>query len=338
MAYKVLVTPAFFGRRNSAPIDLLSGAGCEVVPNPYRRTATEDEMCALVADVEAAIVSLDPVTEKVLASGPRLKVVARSGVGYDNIDIAAATRMGIFVTNVPGANSRAVAEMTFGLMLDVARRISMMDRRMRAGIWKGHVGFELGGKTLGVVGTGSIGKLVAELGAGLGMSVLCYSRTRDHTWACAVGAAYVSLDELLRVSDVVSLHIALTDSTRGLLSEREFSLMKPSAILINTSRGAIVDEDALFAALKEERLLGAGLDVFAEEPVRQSRLLELENVVLTPHISGLTAESAHAMAMGAATNVVAVLRGQMPENAVNARQMHRFRRRDNGPDSLEVIP
>jgi len=318
MAYKVLVTPAFFGRKDSAPIDLLIEAGCEVVPSPYRRTATEEEMCALVADVHAAIVSLDPVTEKVLASSPRLRIVARCGVGYDNIDVAAATRMGIFVTNVPGANSRAVAEMAFGLMFDVARRISMMDRRMRAGTWKGHVGFELGGKTLGVIGTGSIGKLVAELGAGLAMRALCYSRTRDCAWATAVGATYVSLDELLRASDVVSLHIALTDDTRSLLSQRELSLMKPSAILINTSRGAVVDEDALFAALREGRLSGAGLDVFAEEPIGRSRLLELESVVLTPHISGLTAESAHAMAMGAASSVVAVLCGRMPENAVNA--------------------
>ncbi len=318
MEYRVLVTPAFFGRKDSAPIDLLSEAGCEVVPSPYRRTATEDEMCVLVADVDAAIVSLDPLTEKVLAGGPRLKMVARCGVGYDNIDVVAATRMGILVTNVPGANSRAVAEMALGLMFDVARRISMMDRRMRAGIWKGHVGFELGGKTLGIIGTGSIGKLVAELGAGLGMRVLCYSRTHDGAWAGAVGTTYVSLDELLTASDVVSLHIALTDDTRNLLSERELALMKPSAILINTSRGAMVDENPLFAALKEGRLSGAGLDVFAEEPIGRSRLLELENVVLTPHTSGLTAESAHAMAMGAASSVVAVLRGRMPENAVNA--------------------
>ena len=321
MEYRVLVTPAFFGRKDSAPVDLLSEAGCEVVPSPYRRTATEDEMCELVADVDAAIVSLDPLTEKVLAGGPRLKMVARCGVGYDNIDVAAAARMGVFVTNVPGANSRAVAEMALGLMFDVARRISMMDRRMRAGIWKGHVGFELGGKTLGVVGTGAIGKLVAELGAGLGMRALCYSRTHNGAWAGAVGATYVSLDELLTASDIVSLHTALTDNTRNLLSGRELALMKPSAILINTSRGAIVDEEALFAALKEGRLSGAGLDVFAEEPIGRSRLLELENVVLTPHISGLTAESAHAMAMGAARNVVAVLRGQMPENAVNAPQV-----------------
>ena len=131
----------------------------------------------------------------------------------------------------------------------------------------------------------------------------------------------MSLDELLTASDIVSLHTALTDNTRNLLSGRELALMKPSAILINTSRGAIVDEEALFAALKEGRLSGAGLDVFAEEPIGRSRLLELENVVLTPHISGLTAESAHAMAMGAARNVVAVLRGQMPENAVNAPHM-----------------
>ncbi|HON42229.1 MAG TPA: phosphoglycerate dehydrogenase [Bacillota bacterium] len=318
MEYRVLVTPAFFGRKNLTPIHLLSEAGCEVVPNPHGRTATEDEMCALVADVDAAIVSLDRVTEKVLASGPRLRVVARCGVGYDNIDVAAATRMGIFVTNVPGANSRAVAEMTVGLMFDVARRISMMDRRMREGIWKGHVGFELGGKTLGIIGTGSIGKLVAELGVGLRMRVLCYSRTHDRIWADAIGAAYVSLDELLRTSDVVSLHIALTDDTRNLISERELSLMKPSAILINTSRGAALDEDALYVALREGRLSGAGLDVFVEEPLDQSRLLVLENVVLTPHISGLTVESAHAMAMGAARNVVAVLHGRTPENAVNA--------------------
>jgi D-3-phosphoglycerate dehydrogenase len=141
MEYRVLVTPAFFGRKNLTPIHLLGEAGCEVVPNPHGRTATEDEMCALVADVDAAIVSLDRVTEKVLASGPRLKVVARCGVGYDNIDVAAATRMGIFVTNVPGANSRAVAEMTVGLMFDVARRISMMDRRIRAVVPQG-IGFD----------------------------------------------------------------------------------------------------------------------------------------------------------------------------------------------------
>jgi D-3-phosphoglycerate dehydrogenase len=317
MAYRVLVAPPFFGRKNAAPFDLLREAGHEIVLNPHRRTATEGEMCALVTDVDAAIVSLDPVTEKVLSYGPRLKVVARAGVGYDNIDVEAATRRGIFVTNVPGANSRAVAEMALGLMFDVARRIAVMDKRVRAGVWKGHVGFELGGKALGIVGTGNIGRLVAELGAKLGMRVVCWSRTPDRNWAGAIGAVYVSLDELLQSADVVSIHIALTERTRNLLSQRELSLMKPSAILINTARGGIVDEDALFEALHEKRLAGAGLDVFADEPIAQSRLLELENVVLTPHVGGLTAESAHSISMGAARNVVAVLGGQTPENAVN---------------------
>lgn len=317
MAYKVLVTPRFFGRKNPEPIDLLKDAGCELVFNPHARFLSENEMCEMVRDVDAAIVSLDPVTGNVLKSGSRLKVVARAGVGYDNIDVAAATQMGILVTNVPGANSRAVAEMTLGLIFDVARRISLMDRRMRAGAWKGHIGFELCDKVLGIVGTGDIGRKVARLGAGIGMRILCHSRTQDQAWADEIGARYVPLDELLKASDVVSLHVALTEHTRNLISESELSLMKPSSILVNTSRGEVVDEAALFQALKDGRVLGAGLDVFAQEPVGQSPLVELDNVVLTPHCSGLTEDSAHAMSAGAAVNVVQALQGRTPDNAVN---------------------
>lgn len=300
---RVAITPRTFGR-DDEPVRLLRAAGFELVFNPYDRPLNEAEMAELLEEADAAIVGLDPVTERVLERASRLKVVSKYGVGLDNIDLEAARRRGVAVTNTPGTNSGAVAELAIGLMLDVARKISLSDREIRSGIWRRHPGFELAGKRLGLVGTGTIGREVAARIKGFGMEIVCYDKCPDPRWADRAGASYLSLEELFATSDVVSLHLPLTEETHHLVSDRLISLMKPTAILINTARGGIVDEEALLRALRERRIAGAGLDVFEAEPPGASPLCSLENVVLTAHIGAHTREAILAMGMAAARNVI----------------------------------
>ena len=303
MKKRVAITPRTFGR-DDEPVRLLRAAGFELVFNPYDRPLNEAEMAELLEEADAAIVGLDPVTERVLERASRLKVVSKYGVGLDNIDLEAARRRGVAVTNTPGTNSGAVAELAIGLMLDVARKISLSDREIRSGIWRRHPGFELAGKRLGLVGTGTIGREVAARIKGFGMEIVCYDKCPDPRWADRAGASHLSLEELFATSDVVSLHLPLTEETHHLVSDRLISLMKPTAILINTARGGIVDEEALLRALRERRIAGAGLDVFEAEPPGASPLCSLENVVLTAHIGAHTREAILAMGMAAARNVI----------------------------------
>ena len=224
-----------------------------------------------------------------LAALPDLALIAVFGTGTDNIDLEAASRLGIVVVNAPGANARSVAEHAIALTLAVARSVPQHDRAVRAGGWTHYEGLELEGKTFGVVGLGNIGRHTARLAAGLGMEVLAWSPTPDEARARACGARLVALDELLRTADVVSLSLALSERTRGLIGARELALLKPTAILINTARGALVDEAALVTALRERRIFGAGLDVFAEEPLPpDSPLWTAPNLLITPHTAGET--------------------------------------------------
>jgi glyoxylate reductase len=289
-----------------------------------REVADEEELQRLVAGCEGIVSQLtDPITAEVLAAAPRLRVVAQVAVGVDNIDVAAATARSIVVTNTPGVLTESTADLTFALLLAVARRLPAAEHYLREGRWGRWdvdllVGTDVHGRTLGLVGLGRIGRAVARRARGFGMRIL-YSgpRPAPAEVEAELEARHVSLEQLLARSDFVSLHVPLTDDTRGMIGISELSRMQRSAFLINTSRGAVVDEPALAAALHEGLLAGAGLDVFAEEPRVHPDLLTAPNVVLLPHIASATVATRTRMCTLAAENAVAVLRGERPPCPVN---------------------
>jgi glyoxylate reductase len=256
------------------------------------------------------------------AAGPQLKVVANYAVGFDNIDVREANKRGIAVTNTPGVLTEAVAEHTLGLMFAVGRRIVEADNFTRKGKYKGwmplgFLGQSMWGKTLGVIGLGRIGTWFAEAAhRGLNMKIMYTDIQHDEELETKIDAKYHKLDSILKEADVISIHVPLLESTHHLIGERELSMMKPNAILINTSRGPVVDEKALYQALKDNKIFGAGLDVYEHEPKIYRGLDKLSNVVLTPHIASATNEARTAMAEIAAKNVIAVLKGEKPLNAV----------------------
>ncbi len=257
------------------------------------------------------------------------RIISQYAVGYDNIDIECATKHGVYVTNTPNVLTEATAELTWALILAAARHIVKADRYVRSGEWYGSgtgwhpellLGLELRGKTLGIIGFGRIGRAVARIGAkGFGMKVLYYSRHRaPREVEEEIGARYADLDTLLKESDVVSIHVPLTPETRRMIGERELRLMKPTAILVNTARGAVIDTDALVKALREGWIAAAGLDVFHEEPLPPGHpLTRLENVVLAPHIGSATREAREAMTCAVLDNLLAFKRGEIPPNLVN---------------------
>ncbi|USS40129.1 D-2-hydroxyacid dehydrogenase [Thermococcus aggregans] len=292
-------------------IEILKNAGLEVV---YEEYPDQERLKELVKDVSAIIVRSKPkVTKEIIDVAPNLKVIARAGVGLDNIDVEYAKSKGIEIVNAPAASSRSVAELAIALMFNVARKVAFADRKMREGVWakKQCMGFELEGKTLGVVGFGRIGYIVAKIANAIGMNVLIYDVNKNEERAKEVGGKLVELDELLKNSDIVTLHVPLTKETYHMIGERELKLMKPNAILINTSRGAVVDTNALVNALQEGWIAGAGLDVFEEEPLPKDHpLTKLDNVVLTPHIGASTVEAQERAGMEVAEKVVKVLKGE----------------------------
>jgi glyoxylate reductase len=282
-----------------------------------------DDLARRVADCAAIIpMGAHPIPEAVLAAAPHLRIVAVAAVGYNIVDVAAATRRGILVTNTPGVLTDTTADMAWALMLGVARRVPESDRFVRAGKWAGVywsqlMGVDVHGATLGIIGLGRIGQAVARRAQGFGMRVLYHNRKRDPEAERAVGAEYRAKAELLREADFVVLSIPLSAETRHLIGAAELALMKPTAYLVNVARGPVVDEAALVDALQSGRIAGAGLDVFEEEPKVHPGLLELENLALTPHIGSASRATRLRMATRAAENCVAALQGQRPPNLVN---------------------
>lgn len=303
---------------------MLRQAGLAVSVYPGELPIPRSELLAAVAGCDALITLVsDTVDEAVLeAAGPSLKIVANFAVGTDNIDIAACTRRKVAVSHTPDVLTEATADLTFALMLATARRLIEGDNLVRSGRWQGWgplqlLGLDVYGKTLGIIGFGRIGQAVARRAQGFGMSVRTYSRSRHEDAEQRLGVRYTSLDHLLAESDIVSLHVPLTADTRHLIGEAELSLMKPTAILINVARGPIVDEAALYRALRDGRLWGAGLDVFEREPELTPGLAELPNVVLAPHLGSATITAREAMARLCAEAVIAALGGARPRTLVN---------------------
>ena len=275
-----------------------------------------DGLCCLLTD---------KIDEEVIeAAGENLKVISQVAVGYDNIDVEAATRKGIYVTNTPGVLTDTTADFAFALLMATARRIPEADKYVRGGKWKipwglmMFLGQDVWGKTIGVIGLGRIGSAVARRAKGMNMRVLYYDIRRNEKLEREIGAEYVDLETLLRKSDFVTIHVPLLPSTYHLINEERLRLMKPNAVLINTSRGPVVDEKALYKALKEGWIWAAGLDVWTEEPTDpKNPLLKLDNVVATPHIASASIETRTKMALLAVENIIAALEGRVPPNLVN---------------------
>lgn len=281
---------------------------------------TRAQVLAGVADADALIIRSATVADaELIAAGTRLRVIARAGVGVDNVDVAAATRRGIAVVNTPTGNTIAAAEHTIGMMLAAARRIPAVDAAMKAGRWPKSeaVGRQLYGKTLGIVGLGRIGQEVARRARAFEMRLLAYDPYVTEERAADVGARLVSLQELLAGADFVTLHAALTEESRHLIGAEELALMRPGAILVNCARGGLVDEAALIAALRSGHLGAAALDVFENEPTPNAELVRLPNVVATCHVAASTAEAQAHVAREAAQQVLDVLEGRRPRWPVN---------------------
>jgi glyoxylate reductase len=311
---RVLVTRQLL----AGALDGLTAAGHEVVQRPDDRPFTHEELAAAVGDVDAVVCIIsDRIDGPVLrAAAPRLRVVANVGVGYDNVDVDTARELGVAVCNTPAVLDETTADLAFFLILAASRRTSDAEAVLRGGRWTGFhyrdfLGVDVHGRTLGVVGYGRIGRAVARRAQGFGMRVLHHSRrdTGVHGWIA-------DLDELLALADVVSLHVPLTDETRGLMDARRLALMRPDAVLVNTSRGPVVDEAALADALERRGLFGAGLDVYAEEPTLHPRLLAAPHTVLLPHIGSASEDTRRRMVELACRNVLAVFADEQPPNLV----------------------
>ena len=265
----------------------------------------------------------DRIDAELIAAAPRLRVISNLAVGYDNIDVAAATARGILVCNTPGVLTETTADLAWALIMAAARRVVEADRYLRAGRWRSWspqlmLGQDIHGAVLGIVGMGRIGQVVARRARGFGMTILYADPEPRPEIEQETGARRVSLETLLRESDFVTLHTPLTEETRHLIGAAQLRAMKRTAVLVNTARGPIVDEEALAEALREGRIFGAALDVFAEEPIRpDSPLLGLENVVLLPHIGSASVATRRRMATMAAENLIAGLKGQRPAHLVN---------------------
>ena len=316
-AADILVTWPDFDVEDSETGGRLTAAGHEVrlAPKLGRRSAAE--LARLLDGVAGAIVSTDPFDAAVLDRAPGLRVIARVGVGIDSIDVEAATRQGIAVCITPGANAATTADHAVALMLAALRRIPEHDRAVRAGGWprgEDATPWELSGATVGLVGYGTIGRLVARRLDGFAVRILACDPAPP---PAADGVEPVQLDALLRASDVVSLHVPLTPATAGLMDRRRIGLMRREAVLVNTARGGLIDEAALIDALERRRIRAAGLDVFADEPPASPRLRRLPNLILTPHMGGVSERSVAEMTRQATAAVLAVLDGARPDGLVN---------------------
>ncbi len=298
-------------------VDLLREAGFTVRYPSEPDLSDEDETVRVLQGVSATIAGGEPYNRRVLAGLPDLRVISRWGVGVDRIDLEAVTRHNVAVAITPTANHEAVAEHAMALLLAVSRFLVQRNDQIHQGLWVRRASLPLREKTLGLVGLGRIGRSVAVRAGAFRMRLLAHEAFPDRAFARSHGIELVDLDTLLARSDYVSLHVPLTEETRGLINRRTISRMKKGAFLINTSRGGLVVEEDLAAALKIGRLAGAGLDVFDEEPIRQDHpLLQLENLLATDHSAGIDTRSVEAMAVEAARNIVDLYRGRWPAAAV----------------------
>lgn len=298
-------------------LEALRTAGYEPVVHTRGGPASREELRGYLAGAVGMIAGMDRIDEELLAEFPALRVISRFGVGYDAIDVAAATRHGVVVTYIPDAMVDSVADITMGLMLAVARRIPELDRSVKAGEWHRQLAVDVSRRTLGIVGTGRIGMAVAERARGFRMRLLGHDRIPNAAFVETMGGDYVTLEELLQQADFVTLHAPLTPETRHLIGAAQLALMKPTAFLINAARGGLVETAALTAALDTGQIRGAAMDVYETEPPDNAPLIGRANVVATPHTASYTDGTVSKMARAALGNLLAVLQGERPEHVVN---------------------
>ena len=317
---KVMILTKKFAEFSREPVKVLEKAGFEVLEKDYDRVtlAQEEEMCRIIQGAEAIIVTaMFPATRKIIMSADRLKMIAIRSAGFEGSDLQAATEKGVVVTNNPGSNASSVADMAIGLMLAVSKQIAKKDREMRKGLYNRGGGEDLFRKTVGIIGLGNIGKRVAQRLQGFEVNLIANDIVDYPEFMAKYRIPYVSKEELLQKADFVTIHVPLDDSTRLMIGEEKLKRMKPTAYFINTARGEIVEEQALYKALTQGWIAGAGLDVFKEEPPKFRPLIELENVVCTPHSAGLSREASYAMAMETVTKIIQFFQGKVPESVLN---------------------
>ena len=301
---KVLITTSSFSLGNFAQAKSLHDAGISIEVNPHGRRLSEDEVAELVAtDVIAILAGLEPLTDRVLSNAKSLRVIARCGTGLDSVDLQAASRLGIDVFNTPDAPTQAVAELTIAHMLNSLRHISTTDSNMRSGKWTPTMGSLLATKTVGLIGVGRIGSAVAKLAQAFGARVIGF----DPVVSSHNSVELLSLDEVLNQADIVSLHVPINDQTHHILNANTISRMKPGSIVVNVSRGGLIDESALHDALKSQHLSGAALDCFEDEPY-SGPLLQIPGVHVTAHMGSYARETRDLMEVEASTNLVSGLR------------------------------
>jgi D-3-phosphoglycerate dehydrogenase len=308
----VVVTSRMFGQYSQDVVDELIAAGCTLTRVEMPPGAGEAELIAALGEADVLVCGTEPVTARVLEAAPRLRLVARHGIGYENVDVAAARARGIQVGVVHGAMAPAVADLALALLLASARQVPQGNALVKSGGWQAFTGPELPGKTLGIVGLGVIGKQVCRRARGFDLRVVAHDPLQDADFASAWEVTYLPLDDLLMQADFVTLHAPVTPATRGMIGAAQLALMKPAAYLINTARGALVDEAALFEALKNKQIAGAASDVFVKEPPGDNPLLTLDNFIAMPHCGSQTPESKRRMTETTVENILRVLRGEEP--------------------------
>ena len=307
--YKVVITARSFGKADEKAYECLKEAGCEWIKLGEADGPVGEQLKDAIKDADALIAGLEDIDAGIIACAEKLKVISRYGVGYDKVDVEAAKQKGIQVTITPGANGDSVADLAVALMLDVARNVTIMDGSIKGRCQRRPQGLEMFEKTLGIIGAGRIGQGVGRRCRGFNMRILVYDVFEDESFKEETGAEYVDLETLLRKSDFITVHSPLTEETRNMLSTEQFKIMKKDAVLVNTARGGVIDEEALYEALKSEEIRGAALDATVEEPPYDSPLMNCENCILTPHAGAGTREASSKMSLMAAQNAVCVLEG-----------------------------
>lgn len=313
MSLKVVVGSRSRSRSKEA-MEILEKNGYILELNPFDRTMTEDELIERIKGASALVAGSDKVTKRVLEAGsPTLKIVAKQGVGYNTIDIEAAKELGIAVTITPGANSKSVADLTMGLILNAARNISGMDRAIRNNEWYRYTGCELNNKIIGIVGMGHIGGEVAKRAYAFGMKILAYDIYPRQDFIEKYNVTYVSLEKLFKQSDIITLHAPAIKATENMINRDSLNLMKSTAILVNAARGELINEEDLYEALKNKKIGFAALDVYKNEPLKNSKLTYLENIVFTAHAGAYTKSAIIGAGVIASEEIVRVLSGEEPK-------------------------
>jgi len=300
---KILISSRSFGKINSGAVEILNNAHLKSNVNPFGRKLNEEELIDLLDGAVGIIAGTENISEKVILNANQLRVISRYGVGLDNIDLKTAKQKGVLVYNTPETPSVAVAELTLSLILNLLKKIGKVDRQIRDNIWKPEIGNLLSGKTIGIIGLGRVGRKLVQFLEPFDLKILAHDMNPDKTFVTKYNINLLSLNSLISISDVITLHIPLTEKTKYIIGEKELKMMKKNAILVNTARGGLINEEALYNSLREKRTAGAAIDAFENEP-NIGKLKELDTVILTPHIGTYTVETRKHMEIEAANNLI----------------------------------